>query len=160
MMQETEQPLGPAIKRTESKPVTECPIATFESPIATFESGNHGANCGTLNLSMITRLALSILEKNMTPPIESFTSVQVYRAPDHLITGLPFKPVTVEPRPADGWVAWEGGECPVDGDAIVMVKQRGGSGNLIGVYTAANIHPSYWENDNYIFDIVAYRVVG
>ena len=52
---------------------------------------------------------------------------------------------------ADGWIKWEGGKSPVDGDTLVDVKFRDGS-------VADNKRGFYWRHINVGSDIVAYRL--
>lgn len=57
----------------------------------------------------------------------------------------------------DGWIEWNGGECPVNSDVLVEVKYRG--------YTATwnlPLHPGmlYWSSNNSPTDIIAYRIAG
>lgn len=60
-----------------------------------------------------------------------------------------------EPMPAtDGWIEWEGGECPVP-DKVVRWRTRDGSegqyrAGMVSGWLHANPHPQ---------DIVAYRVI-
>ena len=53
---------------------------------------------------------------------------------------------------ADGWIEWNGGECPVAERCAVEVKLRGGSRDT-GV---AEVF--YWPHSNESYDIIAYRV--
>lgn len=53
---------------------------------------------------------------------------------------------------ADGWIEWNGGDCPVGGD--VCVKFR--SGAIQGAGMSA--HRFYWKHDGDISDIIAYRL--
>lgn len=55
---------------------------------------------------------------------------------------------------ADGWIKWDGGECPVDGDLAVEVKFRVGETN--------QNHKAVdwgWGHSESGFDIIAYRVI-
>ena len=58
----------------------------------------------------------------------------------------------VEPT-ADGWIPWNGGECPVDGDVMVEVVLKEGS--VPGIYTAKNLR---WEHRGNGGDIFTYRI--
>ena len=53
---------------------------------------------------------------------------------------------------SEGWIEWEGGECPVDGAEIVHVKFRTGSEDpgVAGVW--------HWEHDGSHTGIIAYRL--
>ncbi|MGL4753050.1 MAG: hypothetical protein ACRCXB_11680 [Aeromonadaceae bacterium] len=53
---------------------------------------------------------------------------------------------------ADGWIEWNGGECPVDGDCEVSIKVMGESGSAIGKAK----HWS-WGHSGDGSDIIAYR---
>ena len=58
------------------------------------------------------------------------------------------------PQPADdGWIPWEGGDCPVGIEVVTQVKGRGG-----GVDTD-KAHFYDWQHAGRSFDIVASRVV-
>ena len=59
------------------------------------------------------------------------------------------------PQPADdGWIPWEGGDCPVGSDAVITIKLRRGD-----VDDPRNACLYDWRHINDPFDIVAYRVV-
>ena len=54
----------------------------------------------------------------------------------------------------DGWIEWNGGECPVPGDTPLRLKRRdGGSGTGI----AGAMH---WAHMGVGSDSIAYRVIG
>ncbi|MDF1699608.1 MAG: hypothetical protein P1V36_00420 [Planctomycetota bacterium] len=53
-----------------------------------------------------------------------------------------------------GWIAWEGGECPVPRDTLVECDGRDG-----GTYPAQPAHFFYWDNVGEPSDIVRYRIV-
>jgi hypothetical protein len=63
------------------------------------------------------------------------------------------------------WIEWAGGECPVDGDALVEIKVRGD--NIISPPTEARfwaVGDDWWAHEvSPVFgnarDIIAYRVV-
>lgn len=58
---------------------------------------------------------------------------------------------------ADGWIAWHGGECPVDGDTMVEVKMYAGS---IRKTTASKLYWGWYNADEaYVSNIIAYRIV-
>lgn len=69
-----------------------------------------------------------------------------------------------EPKPSpsdDGWIPWNGGECPVDGDAIVSWKMRCGEvrgGDLDDISDKAKCRD--WAHFNSVSDIIAYRVIS
>ena len=57
-------------------------------------------------------------------------------------------------QPADdGWIPWEGGDCPVGSEVVTKVKVRGGD------VDAGKAHFYDWHHDGSACDIVAYRVV-
>lgn len=60
----------------------------------------------------------------------------------------------------DGWIKWEGGECPVAADAIVEVKLSCEEG---GWNWESDPHPAWawwWGwNEGKNTDIIAYRIV-
>ena len=55
----------------------------------------------------------------------------------------------------DGWIPWNGGNCPVDGDCDVIVRFRDESDKpeCPAKYYA-------WHHDGAYDDIIAYKVVG
>lgn len=55
---------------------------------------------------------------------------------------------------SDGWIEWDGGECPVGVDVAVCVKFRNGVCNTTGT-SASDL---YWKHDKCISDIIAYRL--
>lgn len=55
----------------------------------------------------------------------------------------------------EGWIEWGGGECPMDSDAIVDVKLKGGVQITDGETSAAAY---YWDHMNQRGDIIAYRL--
>lgn len=56
---------------------------------------------------------------------------------------------------ADGWIEWAGGECPVDGDAIVEVKYRKPSPLNFNNDRAGDFS---WSHHGFGGDIIAYRL--
>lgn len=54
---------------------------------------------------------------------------------------------------ADGWIEWHGGECPVDGDALIQYQWLNGD---ISRTIARNLH---WKTNFNPWDIKRYRVV-
>lgn len=56
---------------------------------------------------------------------------------------------------ADGWIEWSGGECPVDGDALVVCKVRTGKEWCNGRAIKAAI--LLWRHTGGAADIIAYR---
>ena len=67
------------------------------------------------------------------------------------------------PQPADdGWIPWEGGDCPVPNGTVVDVKYRDesvGLGLPANEYVEDDASPAYWRADGMSNDIIAYRVV-
>ncbi len=55
----------------------------------------------------------------------------------------------------DGWIQWAGGECPVDGDAIVEVKYRKPNPYQFNNDRAGDFA---WAHDGFDGDIIAYRM--
>ena len=55
---------------------------------------------------------------------------------------------------SDGWVPWEGGECPIDKDSIVNVICR--NGDRINGYLASYL---IWHEEESGNDVVAYKIV-
>lgn len=53
----------------------------------------------------------------------------------------------------DGWIEWTGGQCPVNFDRIVKVKFRD---LRVTFKYAGNCE---WNNNNYLTDIIAYKLV-
>jgi len=70
-------------------------------------------------------------------------------------TAIPtFKLVTKDTESnTEGWITWEGGNCPVDKDTKVIVKFKNGeiSNNIADKYK--------WYYINSAYDIVAYRIM-
>lgn len=56
---------------------------------------------------------------------------------------------------ADGWIEWAGGECPVDGDAIIEVKYRNPSPLNFNHDRAGDFS---WLHHGFDSDIIAYRL--
>ncbi|KNC11563.1 hypothetical protein AC790_13420 [Pantoea sp. RIT-PI-b] len=54
---------------------------------------------------------------------------------------------------AGGWIAWGGGECPVDAAQVVDVKWR--AGGVMKVEAGGRT----WFHDGKFYDIIAYRVI-
>jgi hypothetical protein len=60
------------------------------------------------------------------------------------------------PEPlADGWIAWNGGECPLEAGVAFQVKFRGRYVSAVGFCTPG----LRWSHNGGASDIVAYRVV-
>lgn len=57
---------------------------------------------------------------------------------------------------ADGWIEWEGGECPVNGDELVVCKVRSGREWRDGKAIMAKV--LRWRHTGGIADIIAYRL--
>ena len=57
---------------------------------------------------------------------------------------------------ADGWIEWNGGECPVDGDDFVVCKVRSGREWRDGKAIMAKV--LRWRHTGGIADIIAYRL--
>ena len=55
----------------------------------------------------------------------------------------------------DGWILWQGGECPVDSDAIVEVKYRKPNPYQFNNDRAGDFT---WSHDGFDGDIIAYRL--
>ena len=62
--------------------------------------------------------------------------------------------ILAAPQSDDGWIPWEGGECPVGSDAVITIKLRRGD-----VDYTRNACLYDWRHINDPFDIIAYRVV-
>lgn len=73
-------------------------------------------------------------------------------------------------RGGDGWIEWEGGECPVPRGTIVDVRYRSGQveksacawgwGSCPGTSEASSAAgAAFWENDSIENDIIAYRII-
>ena len=56
---------------------------------------------------------------------------------------------------ADGWIKWEGGECPVDPDAVVDARFDDGGREELEAVTACSI---IWQRCGEPCDIIAYRL--
>jgi hypothetical protein len=55
---------------------------------------------------------------------------------------------------ADGWIEWNGGECPVEPSTKIGVRYRNG-GEFHSIITAAS---QRWSNNGWPSDIIAYRL--
>lgn len=71
-----------------------------------------------------------------------------------VINGEPAKPTPPQPDD-DGWIKWEGGECPVSELAEVVVKFRSGI-----VSTAFPARVAVWRHYYDRADILAYRIAS
>lgn len=60
---------------------------------------------------------------------------------------------TEEQKSEDGWIEWNGGECPVNLDAMVKVQFRDGDMDY------SDARKLYWRHHASAGDIIAYRVV-
>lgn len=72
-----------------------------------------------------------------------------------VINGEPAEPTPPQPDD-DGWIKWEGGECPVPPTTIVRALLRCGD-------EAGNAYPGSswdWMHSDSAFDIVAYKRVS
>lgn len=54
----------------------------------------------------------------------------------------------------DGWVEWDGGECPCDYRSVVEVRLRSGNERM-----ARGALSWEWKHHNSICDIIAYRII-
>ena len=68
--------------------------------------------------------------------------------------------ILAAPQPADdGWIPWEGGDCPVAHSTIVDVRLRNGwEGDLLASVWCWH-HATQESSDVKELDIIAYRVV-
>jgi hypothetical protein len=51
------------------------------------------------------------------------------------------------------WIEWEGGECPVDGDRLVLTEEKCGD---IEVGKASDC---YWDDVNHAYHVIRYAVI-
>lgn len=60
------------------------------------------------------------------------------------------------------WIEWEGGECPVEGGAIVRVQYARPANTSLGqrIEWAVPARELAWYHDGADDDIIAYRVVS
>lgn len=61
---------------------------------------------------------------------------------------------------ADGWIPWEGGECPVFPDTPVNVHLRNGRASVGDGISAWSASQYDWTHTGHSSDIIAYRVGG
>lgn len=54
---------------------------------------------------------------------------------------------------ADGWIEWDGGECPVPEDTVIDVRLRNGEELLLQAALWCD-----WDHDDSAADIIAYRI--
>lgn len=63
----------------------------------------------------------------------------------------------------DGWIAWGGGEMPVDGDTLVEIRLRNGemAGSMFAKFWEGPRGSNWWrhESADHANDIIAYRMV-
>lgn len=62
------------------------------------------------------------------------------------------------PADANGWIQWDGGDCPVPDETLVNLKVREESKKTYRDY-ACNASFLSWKHSNSAHDVVAYRVV-
>jgi len=79
-------------------------------------------------------------------PIE-YTADEEKHHVDALITEYP------APIADDGWIKWNGGECPVDAETLVKIEWRNGNTALGRAYHFL------WMHDDGYDDIIAYRII-
>lgn len=60
--------------------------------------------------------------------------------------------------PADGWIEWKGGECPVAAGTCISVKYRGLPHIVMEKKIGHDRMGTYWDHWNDKDDIIAYRV--
>lgn len=60
-----------------------------------------------------------------------------------------------KPKSDDGWIEWNGGECPVDSETPVCIRVRKGEEYKNGLPASA----WSWRREGSPYDIIAYRVV-
>ena len=85
--------------------------------------------------------------------------VDEFDTPSALVTkeGLPefVEWLKTQVEQSDGWIKWDGGECPVESDWLVSIKFRDGD-----TYPPeTGMHVLFWEHVGNNGDIIAYRVV-
>ena len=73
-----------------------------------------------------------------------------YRYADAMLAARATEPTA----DADGWIEWDGGECPVPEDTVVDVRLRNGKELLLQAALWCD-----WDHDDAATDIIAYRVV-
>lgn len=108
---------------------------------------------------------MSMHLKPMTPEDESGLRAHglPVGTPSHLADAFRFgvawaDKARAEPQPdADGWIPWEGGECPVLNMSRVDVVHR--NGDIFLDRFAGYAQAKTWTHDDHPRDIIAYRVV-
>lgn len=62
----------------------------------------------------------------------------------------------VDLKPADGWIEWNGGECPVHPETILIAKLRNSKGHTFP-RKALSFRWGHYQDDG---DIIAYKLSG
>lgn len=76
---------------------------------------------------------------------------------DAQVAWFAYQSALASQQPADeGWIEWNGGECPVGKNQGVEVKLRGGYGDQFYDNAASYFE---WSHNGLGMDIIAYRVV-
>ena len=90
----------------------------------------------------------------------SFLAIAARAYADALLAESKKRETPAEPTPPqpddDGWIKWEGGECPVDGGVVVNIRMRDGE-------TGSGDGPDWWwgrTGDGDPGEIIAYRIVS
>jgi len=70
-----------------------------------------------------------------------------------------FNPDSIYRRPVtetqdDGWIPWNGGECPIDPDCLVYYKMRNNDSECRPVKAKS----LKWDHDEAPYDLTAYRI--
>lgn len=82
---------------------------------------------------------------------------QQYLDHDANLAFMAWQAALASQQPADdGWIYWEGGDCPVGQNQGVEVKLRGGCGDQFYDNPASYFE---WSHNGLGMDIIAYRVV-
>jgi hypothetical protein len=92
---------------------------------------------------------LEQLDAELKKPDSDWTQNGSY----HVYDAEKFEPLVKE-IVSDGWIAWEGGKCPVDGDIVVECRLYN-----TGITNPKAAKDFRWTRANFAGDIVAYRPV-
>ncbi len=68
----------------------------------------------------------------------------------------PLSPLSVEDR-NEGWIEWNGGECPVPPETMVEYRFRGATPSGVNEFTGI-AEPLFWNHTGTYDDIIAYRL--
>ena len=113
--------------------------------------------CASHRVAYTGHYAETVTRDQYEAALEASKELRPYQASTGHYTADTGAGKTASTADAEGWIEWDGGECPVDSDAIVEVKFRKPcplhfSNDRAGDFT--------WFHDGNVGDITAYRLVN